>query len=111
MDYGDGLLRHQLPYKLPIGSPGKVELRLHFAELNWGAPNRGPAGPGKRIFDVTAEGETVMDNFDITAASGRALSATVVQIGGVQVSDGTLNLQFKAQKDYASIAAIEVLRA
>lgn len=99
-----------LTYKLPISTPGKVELRLHFAELYWGAPDRGPAGTGQRIFDVIAEGKTVMNNFDITAASGGALSATMVRIGDLEVSDGTLNLEFKGELDYASVAAIEVLR-
>lgn len=94
-------------YNLPVKS-GEVDLRLHFAELNWGAPGRAPAGPGKRVFDIKAEGVTLLDNFDITAASGGALTALVVPIEGIQVNDGVLNLEFKAEKDFANIAAIGV---
>ena len=99
-----------LRYNLPASTPGKVDLRLHFAELYFGAPGRGPAGPDQRIFDISVEGVKVLDNLDITAASGGALSALVVPIEGIQVSDGVLNLQFEAEKNVAAISGIEVLR-
>jgi hypothetical protein len=98
-----------LRYNLPISKPGKVDLRLHFAELYWGAPGRNsPAGPGQRIFDIKAEGVTLLNNFDITAASGGARTALVVPIEGIQVNDGVLNLEFKAEKDFGAISAIGV---
>lgn len=100
-----------LTYNLPISTVGKVDVRLYYAEPYWGAPNKGPGGTGRRVFDVIAEGNTVSNNFDITAASGGALNATVIQVGGVNVTDGTLNLEFKAEVDYPAISAIEVLRA
>jgi hypothetical protein len=99
-----------LSYSLPVRTPDKVDLRLHFAELYWGVPGRGASGPGKRIFDVIAEGVNVLDNFDITAASGDDSTAIVVPIEGVQVNDGVLNLDFKAEVNFPAIAAIEVLR-
>ena len=74
------------------------------------APGGGAAGTGKRVFDVIAEGETVLNDFDITAASGGALKATVVSIPNIEVNDGTLNLAFKAEENFAAISAIEVLR-
>lgn len=53
-----GLLTFNLP------DSGKVEVRLHFAELFWGTPRQPGNGTGKRIFDVvTAEGKTVMNNY------------------------------------------------
>ncbi|OKH25454.1 Kelch repeat-containing protein [Chroogloeocystis siderophila] len=100
-----------LSLNLPINTPQSVDVRLHFAELYYGAPGRAAGGAGKRVFDVIAEGQTVLQNFDIFAASGGALNAVVVPINGIQVNDGTLNLQFAAQQDFASIAAIEVLSA
>lgn len=99
-----------LNYNLPISKSEQLEVRLHFAELYWGGPGGGAAGTGKRIFDVIAEGETVLNDFDITAASGGALKATVVSIPNIEVNDGTLNLAFKAEKNFAAISAIEVLR-
>jgi hypothetical protein len=92
-----------LKYSLPISTPSTVDIRLHFAELAWTSAD-------KRIFDVTVEGTKRMDNFDIFKESGGAKNATVVQIRGVQVNDGVLNIDFTPETDYASIAAIEVLR-
>ncbi|WNN91948.1 malectin domain-containing carbohydrate-binding protein [Gloeocapsopsis dulcis] len=100
-----------LSLNLPISTPQSVDVKLHFAELYYGAPGRAAGGAGKRVFDVIAEGQTVLNNFDIFAASGGALQAVMVPIHGIQVNDGTLNLQFKAEQDFASIAAIEVLSA
>lgn len=97
-------------FNLPISNPGNLEVRLHFAETYWGAPGKGPGGAGKRVFDVLTEGKLVMNNYDITKAAGGALNATMVAIRGVQVTDGKLNLAFKAEKDFPSISAIEVLR-
>lgn len=93
-----------------VPASGQVEVRLHFAELFWGAPGKPAGGVGKRVFDVTAEGKTVMDDYDITAASGGALKATMVSIRGIQVNDGKLTLGFDASVNYASVAGIEVLR-
>jgi hypothetical protein len=45
---------------------------------------------------------------DITAASGGARAALVVPIEGIQVNDGVLNLEFKAEKDFGAISAIGV---
>jgi N-acetylneuraminic acid mutarotase len=100
-----------LSLNLPISTPQSVDVKLHFAELYYGAPGRAAGGAGKRVFDVIAEGQTVLNDFDIFAASGGALKAVVVPINGIQVNDGTLNLQFSAKKDFASIAAVEVLSA
>jgi hypothetical protein len=98
-------------FNLPINTPGNVEVRLYFAETYWGAPGKGPGGVGRRVFDVLAENKLVMNNYDITKAAGGALNATMVSIRGVQVTDGKLNLTFKAEKDFPLISAIEVLRA
>jgi hypothetical protein len=99
-----------LSFALPV-QPGKVDLRLHFSENYWGAPNRGPGGIGKRVFDVIVENKTVLHNFDITAAAGGALKAVKVPIEGLQVNDGQLNIQLKADADFGALSAIEVFRS
>lgn len=103
------LASRTLNFNLPVNTPGNLEVRLHFAETYWGAPGKGPGGVGRRVFDVLAEG-IVMNNYDISKAAGGALNATMVAIRGVQVTDGKLNLTFKAEKDFPLISAIEVLR-
>lgn len=98
-----------LSYNLPVS--GKVDVRLHFAEINFGAPGRAAGGIGKRVFDVAIEGNTVLDNFDITAAAGGALTAVVVPIEGIQVTDGVLNIRFSSEVNFGAISGIEVLRS
>lgn len=99
----------QITFNIPVPGHREVDLRLHFAELYWGAPGGGPPGPGRRVFDVLAEGKLVLENFDITTASGgRALAAVVVPVRNVRVEDGTLTLTLKAQVDFPAISAIEV---
>lgn len=98
-----------LSYNLPVN--GKVDVRLHFAEIYFGAPGKDPGGIGKRVFDVAIEGNTVLDNFDITAAAGGALTAVVVPIEGIQVIDGVLNISFRSEVNFGAISGIEVLRS
>ena len=98
-----------LTYTLSIpNTVQKVDVRLHIAELYWGAPGGGSAGPGKRVFDVIANGSTILNDFDPTAAIGAARTAIIVPIEGIAVTNGVLQLAFDAEIDYASIAGIEV---
>ncbi|HKP97191.1 MAG TPA: malectin domain-containing carbohydrate-binding protein [Fibrobacteria bacterium] len=101
-----------LTFNIPIASPRTVLVKLHYAEVYWGAPNGGPAnpGPGKRVFDIIVEGKTVLKDFDISAAAGGALNALVIPIENVQVNDGSLTLSFKAKVDFGSLNALEVLQ-
>ncbi len=96
-----------LSYNLPVAN-GTVNLRLHFAEIYWGAPGLGAAGPGKRVFDVAVNGKKVLQNFDITAATGGIWTALVVPVDGVVVTDGKVKIDFTASVDFGAINAIEV---
>jgi hypothetical protein len=100
-----------ISYNLPVS--GKVDVRLHFAEVNFtGTPNQGPAGIGRRVQDIAIEGKTVLDNFDITSAAGGALTAVVVPLDGIQVSaDGILNINIRSEVNFGAINGIEVLRS
>jgi fibronectin type 3 domain-containing protein len=89
-------------FAIPTRGLTTVNLRLHFAERFW-------TQAGKRKFDVKAEGNTILDDFDIYAAAGGKNKAVVREFNGIAVSDGTLNLDFQASVDNTSIAAIEVL--
>jgi fibronectin type 3 domain-containing protein len=93
-----------LTYNIPTFGLEEMDLRLHFAERAAGNDL-----PGERVFDVEAEGDTILDDFDIVAASGGQHTAIVVPVNGVEVNDGSLTLVFRAVADYPSIAGIEVL--
>ncbi len=101
-----------LTFNIPVASPANLLVKLHYAEVYWGAANGSPSnpGPGKRVFDIMVEGKTVLQDFDISAAAGGAANALVIPIENVQVNDGSLTLSFKAKVDFGSINAIEVLR-
>ena len=78
---------------------GQYEVRLHFAETY-------ATGPGQRVFDVTAEGDLVIDDLDIFARVG-ANSALAMEFP-VTVSDGTLNIAFHHGVQNPKICGIEV---
>lgn len=89
-------------YNIPMGRSGRnVDLRLLFAERFW-------SEPGKRVFDITVEGNTVRNNFDIFAVAGKN-TATEVDLPNLTISDDMLTIVLTASADYPSIAGIEVL--
>jgi hypothetical protein len=98
-----------LTFRIPVKGHRRVDVRLHFAELYWGAPGGGKPGPGKRVVNLEAGGRTVLKDFDITRESGGALTALVKEIKNVAVRDGVLTLTFRPVVDFPSVAGIEVL--
>ena len=63
---------------------------------------------GERVFDVSMEGAVVLDNYDIYAAAGARYTAVTETIA-INVSDGTLNINFDFVNRYAMVAAISVV--
>ncbi|MBD0323803.1 MAG: hypothetical protein ICV72_10515, partial [Aldersonia sp.] len=92
-----------LSYALPLAS-GRYDVRLYFAE-------RAHTSTGKRLFDIEAEGSVLRDDFDLFAAAGGTNTATILPLKGVAVTDGTLNLVFRTEVDFAAINGIEILPA
>ncbi|NJM06208.1 hypothetical protein HC891_08410, partial [Candidatus Gracilibacteria bacterium] len=88
-------------FALPLAN-GSYTVKLYFVELNKFAA-------GRRIFDVAAEGNTVLDDYDIYVRAGGA-NKVVVETFTIATNDGTLNLDFITGVENAKISAIEVLR-
>jgi hypothetical protein len=95
-----------LDYAIPVPDATAVDVRLHFAERY--APD---AANGARVFDVFAEGNKVIGAMDIFRSAGAINTAYVKAINNIPVTDGVLNLSFRATADYPSVAGIEVLCA
>jgi len=93
-------------YNIPLTN-GEYTIRLHFAEIYWGATGGGPGGPNQRVFDVSLEGTPVLTNFDINQEVG-SMTATIKTFT-VQVDDQELNLDFSADINRPKLSAIEVL--
>jgi len=93
-------------YNIPI-SNGTYNVKLHFAEIYWGAPEGGDATANARIFDVDIEGEVKLNNYDIYAEVG-AITA-IIKTFTVTVEDEELNIEFNASDDKPKLSALEVL--
>lgn len=79
---------------------GTYKVTMHLVEDYW-------SQPGRRVFDVTAEGKTVLQSVDVLAragSKGRATEATFT----VTVTDGQLNLGWVPIKDNATISALAI---
>lgn len=95
--YREGSFRYELP--LPNG---KWNVTLHCFE-----PSRGKADT--RTFDVSANGKTMLHDFNPAAAAGGAMTA-VTRTFPVKVKDGELILDFAAKGGPAIVSAITVTR-
>jgi len=93
-------------YSIPLLG-GDYLVRLHFAEIFWGAPGGAPGGVGKRVFDVTLEGQLVLDDYDIFADVGAATA--VVHTYHRTVTDGSLDISFDSSVDRPKVSGIEVI--
>ncbi len=84
---------------------GEYEVTLHFAELYQGVANDG--GEGDRLFDVSIEGQQVLDSYDIYAEAGGE-HAAINETFTAEVTDGELNVEFTTVENNAKVSAIEV---
>ncbi|HEY7774304.1 MAG TPA: malectin domain-containing carbohydrate-binding protein [Marinagarivorans sp.] len=91
-------------YDFPV-KEGTYDVTFYVAETWFGNGNEG--GQGMRVFDISAEGNTIVSNFnplDVVAPR----EAHTFESKGIQVDDGSLTLTFEASVDAASIRAIVV---
>ncbi|MBI1299304.1 hypothetical protein GC175_30605 [bacterium] len=96
-------------YEIPVGG-GSYTIELHFAEIYWGAaasPKKA-GGAGARVFDVTIEGVTVLDNYDINADVGPS-TAVIKTFSGINVSDGSLSMNFAASVNQPKLSGFCVI--
>ena len=88
-------------YTLAALTPGAgYWVRLHFAEIYW-------RGAGRRIFNVTLNGNPVLSNFDIFAAVG-ADAALVESFPASTNAAGQIVIGFTTLSDNAKISGIEL---
>ncbi|MBK7720963.1 MAG: hypothetical protein IPI32_01705 [Austwickia sp.] len=87
-------------YRLAVPASATYRVRILMAESYW-------SQPGKRVFDIRAEGRTVISNLDLVKVAGKARAHDVTFT--VPVRDGELTLEFPASRDYSLLSAIEVV--
>ncbi len=82
-------------YTLPNLTPGaSYTLRLHFAEIYFGAGMPGGGGVGTRVFNVGVNGAPVLTNFDILAAAGGPNKALVETFPATADTNGNVTVSF-----------------
>ncbi|MFD1686725.1 malectin domain-containing carbohydrate-binding protein [Halobellus litoreus] len=94
-----------LEYDLPVSSGDTYEVRLYFIEQYSSAQN-----PGDRVMDVSMEGQTVLNDYDVVADVGYK-NATMKSFE-VTADDGTLDLSIAQDggSNNALVYGIEVLK-
>jgi hypothetical protein len=96
-------------YDIPLKS-GVYEMRLFFAETNYGDGNLEGGGETSRLFRVTANGKVLLDDFDVILDAAGPNTADVRVFKQITPdSDGFLHLRFQSQKERAFINAIELV--
>ncbi len=83
-------------YDIPLEN-GHYLMTLKLAEITWNAP-------GRRLMDVTVEGREILGDLDLYGAAGRNQSYDIRL--PVKVSDGTLNIGFRADVSEAKLSAL-----
>ena len=79
----------------------RLQLRLHFAELN-------RTGANQRTFDVRLENTTVLSNFDIWTQAG-GIDRAISRQFNVNVTDGVMTIDFIRRIQNAKVSAIEII--
>jgi hypothetical protein len=100
-----GDFRYDIPLK-----PGKYEMRLFFAETKFGEGTLEGGGETSRLFRITANGEVLLDSFDVILDAAFTNSADIKVFKQISpADDGFLHLQFRSSKDRAFVNAIELV--
>jgi hypothetical protein len=87
-----------MQWSFPV-APGTHEVRLYFAEIFFTAA-------GSRVFDLSIEGNVVLNDYDIVADVGPFAG---VMKSFVVSSDSTLNIDFDSVVENSKISAIEII--
>lgn len=65
---------------------------------------------GSRVFNVAIEGDIKLSNVDIVKAAGKTRAALVRRVKNVKITDGKLNIDFKAVTHNPTVSYIKVQR-
>jgi hypothetical protein len=99
----------QFRYDIPV-HPGAYELRLSFAETEFGQGNPGGGGDSTRIFQVSMNGAVLLNAMDPLAEAGAPNRLHVRVFKNVApAADGKLHLRFDRLTGDAILNAIELL--
>ncbi len=98
----------EFTYNIPVEN-GSYLVRVHLAEIYWGAPTAGPGGANRRVLSATLEGQAMpgLTDLDLNAQVGPITALIVEQ--EVEVSDQSMDIAFSASVNQAKVSAIELI--
>ncbi len=91
----------EMQWHFPVTAGKQVDVRLSFA-------NRASStqGVGKRVFDVTIDGQVRQNNYDVSASAGDQTGTTLTF---PVTSDGTVDVTFTHEVNNPEVNAIEII--
>jgi beta-galactosidase len=95
----DSFREGDFSYHLPVPA-GSYKVALKFVEPS-------ASGAGQRVFDVIANGKTVLPSFDVFAAAGGKLKG-VDRTFDVDAAHGVINIRFQPVRGEAIVSALSV---
>jgi hypothetical protein len=96
-------------YDIPL-RPGIYELHLAFAETFYGPEDVGGGGEGSRVMTITANGKSLLSDFDVVADSEGERTADVKVFTDISpAQDGFLHLAVSSANGKGMLSAIEIL--
>ena len=103
----EGEFRYVLP-----ADPGVYELRLHFAEVEFGPGNPSRAGESERLFDIGFNGrEPAFTSFDVLSTAGGPNQPVELVIPGLEPNpEGAIEVRFTRDKGEPMLAGVELFR-
>ena len=99
----EGAFRYDIPLK-----QGTYELRLYFAETLYGESNIAGGGETSRLFNVYANGQPILNLFDVTEEVGPSTADIKVFRDISPGTDGKLHLRFESVSNPPFLNAIEL---
>lgn len=95
----DSFREGEFSYRVPLPN-GRYRVRLKFVEPT-------AAAPGERVFDVTANGVTQLQEFDVLNAAAGKLKG-VDRFFDAGVDNGVLVLAFRPRRGSALVSALSI---
>jgi glucose/arabinose dehydrogenase len=92
----------ELQYNFNVTN-GDYTVRLHFAEIF-----NGSFITGRRVFNVSIEGNTVLSNFDIYGQAGP--NSALIRTFNITVADSSMTIDFRHISENPKVSAIEILK-
>lgn len=91
----------EMAWQFPVAAGTPIEVRLYFND-----GYSGTSAPGDRVFDVTVDGATVLDDYDIIADAG---DQTGTMRSFPVTSDGTVDVTFSHVVENPQLNGIEII--